>query len=298
MILRIIKVAICLLLLLLSADIGSALAAENVYTADATYTGGDADTPAIAEQRALDEARRRALEQAGVFIQSMTIVSNNQVTKDEVMMLTAGIVKTIIVKQSRTLNGNSIDYYARVNCTIDDAEIKRIQEQAVSNKELLKQLAAAKDDYQKIKLDNERLQAQLVHAATPQETQQISQQITVNEEQFTANQLLEKATRVLLGRQRMGVDYKSTLNLLDQALAKDGTNPSIYYYRGYVLFKQGNYPAAIDSYSKSLQINPNQREAYYFLGYAYYKNLDNINAIAFWQQYQTQGGNKPYYDQQ
>lgn len=285
-----------LILLLVGVLTATVCAAATTYVAEATYTGGDADTPSVAEQRALDEAKRRALEQAGEYIQSTTVVANNQVTKDEVVMLTASVVKTVLLKQTRTQNGNAMDYYAKVQCTVDDTELKKIQEQIVNNKQLLQQLATVKDNYAQIKQENERLQQLLVQATTTQQKQLISKEISANETQFTANQLVDKARSMIFVRRRMPTDFSAALSLINQALEKDSNNANAYFYRGYIYFLQKNTQQAIADYSTALRLNPKQLDAYFFRGLVYYKSNDNANALADWQQYRALGGDKPYYE--
>src|SRR3989338_8149258 len=50
---------------------------------EGTYNMGDGETPSVAESRALLQAKRLALEQAGTYVESYTKVENLQLTKDE-----------------------------------------------------------------------------------------------------------------------------------------------------------------------------------------------------------------------
>ena len=51
---------------------------------EGTYNMGDGETPGVAESRALLQAKRIALEQAGTYVESYTRVENLQLTKDEI----------------------------------------------------------------------------------------------------------------------------------------------------------------------------------------------------------------------
>ena len=46
--------------------------------AEGTYNMGDGETPSVAESRALLQAKRTALEQAGTYVESYTKVKNLQ----------------------------------------------------------------------------------------------------------------------------------------------------------------------------------------------------------------------------
>ena len=49
--------------------------------AEGAYNMGDGETPSVAESRALLNAKRIALEQAGTYVESYTKVKNIQVTE-------------------------------------------------------------------------------------------------------------------------------------------------------------------------------------------------------------------------
>ncbi|OGP11798.1 MAG: hypothetical protein A3G39_02565 [Deltaproteobacteria bacterium RIFCSPLOWO2_12_FULL_43_16] len=48
--------------------------------AEGTYNMGDGETPSVAESRALLQAKRTALEQAGTYVESYSKVINLQLT--------------------------------------------------------------------------------------------------------------------------------------------------------------------------------------------------------------------------
>ncbi|MCX7667769.1 MAG: tetratricopeptide repeat protein, partial [Atribacterota bacterium] len=61
-------------------------------------------------------------------------------------------------------------------------------------------------------------------------------------------------------------------------------NAQEYYKNGYLYFSQGNYEKALESYQKALELDPQLRDAQYWLGKVYEK-LGNIpEAIAAWRQ--------------
>ena len=61
--------------------------------AEGEYRLGDRDNRETAKKAALADAKRRAVEQAGVFIESKTAVDNFQVTKDQIKTVTAAVIK-------------------------------------------------------------------------------------------------------------------------------------------------------------------------------------------------------------
>ena len=61
------------------------------------------ETPSVAESRALLNAKRVALEQAGTYVESYTKVENMQVTKDEIQVLASGIMEVEILDKKGLL---------------------------------------------------------------------------------------------------------------------------------------------------------------------------------------------------
>ena len=60
--------------------------------AEGTYNMGDGETPSVAESRALLQAKRTALEQAGTYVESYSKVKNFQLTEDEIKVITSGLI--------------------------------------------------------------------------------------------------------------------------------------------------------------------------------------------------------------
>ena len=68
------------------------LAEVRVLTAQGEHRMGDRDTREDAIRLATEAAKRNALEQVAVFLESITIVDGLDVTKDEIRTYTAGLV--------------------------------------------------------------------------------------------------------------------------------------------------------------------------------------------------------------
>jgi hypothetical protein len=62
-------------------------------------TFGGAQSPDDARISAMAKAKREALERAGTYIESLTVVQNAKVEKDEILALTAGVLKAEVISQ-------------------------------------------------------------------------------------------------------------------------------------------------------------------------------------------------------
>ena len=79
-----------------------ALAEIHTITAGGEYRMGDNDTRTDAKRLALLDAKRLALEQAGIYIEGVTEVKNFDLAKEEMRAYTAGIVE-VVEQTTRTV---------------------------------------------------------------------------------------------------------------------------------------------------------------------------------------------------
>lgn len=104
-----------------------------------TYNMGDGETPEVAEERALIQAKRIAIEQTGTYIESYTEVENYQLKKDEVWTLSSGIMKVTILEKQRELNPKGGLYFVvKIKATITTDNISdmiaRLRERSTTNR--------------------------------------------------------------------------------------------------------------------------------------------------------------------
>ena len=108
------------LLCLSSSDI--VLAAPQQFSAEGEYRLGDRDTREDAKKLALAEAKRKVVEQAGVYIESYTEVNNFQVSQDKIKFFAQAI---IMIKSERIeFSENGTVCKAYVTAAIDMADFE------------------------------------------------------------------------------------------------------------------------------------------------------------------------------
>jgi hypothetical protein len=111
-----------LLFLILLFAAFAAHSAENTITveADGVSVMGDSDTMNETAMRALNDARRNALETAcGIFIKSRTLVQNSQLAEDLIYASVKGrILKYDIISQGFA-HGSSSEYTVRIKAVVE-----------------------------------------------------------------------------------------------------------------------------------------------------------------------------------
>src|SRR5574340_1165104 len=75
--------------------------------AEGTYVMGDGETPIVAEERAVEQAKRYAVEQAGTYVKSYSRVKNFVIMEDEIEVLASGILEISILDKKRTVEADA-----------------------------------------------------------------------------------------------------------------------------------------------------------------------------------------------
>ncbi|MFZ3121848.1 MAG: tetratricopeptide repeat protein [Thermodesulfovibrionales bacterium] len=278
----------------------SALGGKEIIS-EGAYNMGDGETPSVAESRALLNAKRVALEQAGTYVENYTKVENMQVTEDEIKVLTSGIMEVEILDKKRTIVGDGIRFWVKIKARVNP---DRIQEMAnkikVKDKSVVEDYKKVQEAYDKSQKEIEELKKQLAQAKDKKERKQVEAKITDDERLFQANEWFAKGNQHYLNEEgykaieaytwaiTLNTNYADAYNKRGIAYAYEGQrdmaiedfnkaiaiNPNnVRYYndRGVAYYTKGQYDKAIEDYNRSIVINPNDGEAYNSRAVAYYK---------------------------
>ena len=232
---------------------------------EGTYNMGDGETPSVAESRALLQAKRTALEEAGTYVESYSKVINLQLTEDEIQVLAAGLMEVTILDKKRTIVGDGFHFWvkikARVNLDKTEELANRIKAKDKSFVEDYKRIQEAYDKSQK---EIEELKKLLAQAKGEKEKKQVEAKITDEERQFQAREWFEKGYQHHLNK-----EYDSAIEAFTSAIALDSNLAQVYNNRGAAYHKKGQYDRAIEDYNRAIAIDPNNALAYYNRGLAY-----------------------------
>jgi len=112
-----------------------------VITAEASYTMTDGDTLTSAEEKVLQRAQRKAVEEAGVYLeatfQDIEREFQGQLTQNsmlEIRTIAAGITETEILESRRSFENDRPVFFVRIRATVDlenlVAAVRRLQSEA------------------------------------------------------------------------------------------------------------------------------------------------------------------------
>ena len=110
------RAALCALILAIAPNVS---AAPEIIEADGVYMMGDNDTPKSARDAARNEAMRAATERAGVYIESVSEVQDYALTRDEIRMVAAAVLRVLNEQVTPELVGDAWRYRVHLVCSVD-----------------------------------------------------------------------------------------------------------------------------------------------------------------------------------
>src|SRR5713101_795349 len=102
-----------------------ALAEIQTFTGTHTYILGDHDSKDEARQRCLLEAKRKILEQAGVYIESSSEVKNFDLTKDKITSFAAAVMQVKDTKEDVSFQQGHMTMVLTLKADVDLAEVRK-----------------------------------------------------------------------------------------------------------------------------------------------------------------------------
>ena len=170
--------SLCLITFFISLAVWPAvtLAEVRVVTAQGEHRMGDRDTREDAIRLATEGAKRNALEQVAVYLESITIVNGLDVTKDEIRTYTAGLVLVLEQETNTRLDGNIIVVTTDLIAQIDTEEVREAIAVLRENEDARHQLVALQRENDQLQQELDAANQALAQASTTEETQQAAHQ--------------------------------------------------------------------------------------------------------------------------
>ena len=238
---------------------------------EGTYNMGDGETPSVAESRALLQAKRTALEQAGTYVESWTKVENLQLTKDEIQVLASGIMEVEILDKKRTVVGDGFHFWVQIKARVNPDKIEEMAKR-VKEKSVVEDYKKIQEAYDKSQREIEELKKQLAGAKGEKEKKQVEAKITDEERLLQANEWFEKGYEYGING-----EHDKAIEAFTSVIALDPNFSEAYGNRGNVYADKGQYDRAIEDYNKAIGLKWNFSTDYdYSL-----KFTKNLLAIAY-----------------
>jgi len=238
---------------------------------------GDGETPSVAESRALLNAKRVALEQAGTYVESYTKVENMQVTKDEIQVLASGIMEVEILDKKRTIVGDGFRFWVKIKAKVNPDKIQEMAKR-VKEKSVVEDYKTIQEAYDKSQKEIGELKKQLAKAKGEKEKKQVEAKITDDERLFQANEWFEKGySHTLNTEMDSAIEAYTSAISLNPDYAEAYNNRGIsYYLRGIFTSEQSQFEQAMKDFSKVIALKPESYSGYFAQGviFAYKEEYD------------------------
>lgn len=268
---------------LLFAAVNFAHAAPQTIEATGVYvmdTERD-ETFAVAEDRARKEALRAAVEQSGLYLQSVSKAVNNKLTKDELQVLAAAVLKVQSENVSKKVDGKNIEFTVSITALVD-ADSVNLDELVAKKKsweQRVEENQRQQEEYEQLKAENERLKADYAKATNDSERKKIRDASARNNKLFRANQYLDKSLEMLNAG-----EWLSSLDESKKALETDPTNAEALASRARAHVNANQLEVAKDEITQAIALNPNNSEYTVILGNVYFAAGEYSNAMDCYNQ--------------
>ena len=138
-----------------------ATALDTTIITEGRYLMADGDTLALAEEKVLQRAKRRAVEEAGMYLEStfhdaekITNGRSLQASSLEIRTIAAAITKTEILESQRSFENDRPSFFVRIRAVVD---LDNLQD-AIRRRHSEQQLA---EHFRRLQKENAELKAQL-----------------------------------------------------------------------------------------------------------------------------------------
>ncbi|MDN5941094.1 MAG: tetratricopeptide repeat protein [Nitrospira sp.] len=268
----ILQISLLLIVALVFWAAEPALAEVRTITATGEYRMGDNDSRTDAKRLALLDAKRLALEQVGVYIESVTEVKNFDLTKEEIRAYTAGIVEVVEQATRTMLEGDTTVVRVDVKTKIDTDVVARQIDALRKNEDVRTKLLRAESDALQLRKELEAKTHELAAAKSRTNIEEIAQQRKALVARIESDKLATQASLTLFAASRYNyplVDvHKSVRNLLDRALRLNPKNPLAHSLMGDLLASEGRQEESVGSYRAAVSLEPDSAQAHWHLGIA------------------------------
>ena len=238
---------------------------------------GGSQSPDDARIAAVAKAKREALEMAGTYIESLTVVKNSQVDKDEILALAAGVLKAEVVSQENyhTKDAFGIEVVVKVivDTSVLENRVKKILQDRTHLEQLNQARAREKELLEKIaELEGENRKS----GNSSQKKATLKKEFQNASRGLTAVDWFDKALALLTDGKY--TDPQKTIEYLTNSIRLKPDAAS-YSNRGIAHDNLGQYQRAIEDYREAIRLKPDYAEAYNNRGAAYHNLGQKQRAI-------------------
>jgi len=220
------------------------------------YHMGDGETPIVAEGKALEQAKKSAVEQAGTYVKSYSKMKNFQIAEDEVQVLASGIMEVTVMDKKRTVAEDAIKFWVKIKARVYPDRVEVMAER-IRDQGLAEDYGKMKEAYEKSQKEIEGLKKQLAGTKDDADRKQIVAKITEQEKTFTTGQRFDEGLRLVMTN-----NVDEAIATFTRAIADDPTNVNAYGQRAILYARKMQIDKAMADFNKIIEIKPDEARGY------------------------------------
>ena len=246
------------------------------HTVDQPFAGSQ--SPDDAFMSAMTKAKFEVLELAGTYLESLTVVENAILSRDEVTALAGGVLTAEVVKRENYANNKTFGIILTTKIEVDTDILHQRMDKLLQDRTLLRKYNEIQQREQELLARIKQLEDlnnnQSGKASQPQHFGTEFSQISAA---LTASQWLEKAYS--LWEHGRFSDPEQAIISLDQAIALDEKNPRAFNSRAVAYLNLEKFQDAENDLKKALQLSPSYADAFNNMGSLHYRMASYDEAI-------------------
>ncbi len=195
-----------------------------VIEAEASYVMADSDTLAGAAEQVLLLAKRKAVEEAGVYIEASWLDverhvdgTTSHLNRLGIRTIAAAITETEILEQRRWLEGDRPGYYVKIRTTVLLDELEEAIKRQLANEQLA-------EHHRRLQAENSELKSELTRLRQQLQTEPTRRATPTYKDREQARKLVTRAMR--------SQALPEKIDLTSQALTADDRYVDAYIIRG------------------------------------------------------------------
>jgi tetratricopeptide (TPR) repeat protein len=226
--------------------VNSVMASYLTYQRDYAYQASEADSKLSCRTIALELVKRLLLEELGTYIESRTEVKNYEVSRDQVIAITAGIVRAEILQEK--WDGQT--YFIVAKITADPKQVARAIDELRRERQSLSELEESKKRTDGLLLELAKLREELKSAKEgPRAQEQADYKAAV--QKLSAVDWFKEGYALAESKK-----YREAIAFYDRAVDADPGYANAYSARGFAYFKINEYQQSLTDVNRALVLKP------------------------------------------
>ncbi len=260
-------------------------AETRTFTETVRVVLGSRETQGEAREYALLEAKRRVLEQVGVFMsgqidlvqrveESVASLKDETELIKQIQAVTAGVTQTEVAGEEWKMEGGVFVLYLTCCVTVETDDVERRISEILKDRQKTEAYTSLQAEVERLRCELDTLRSKL-EEAPPAQAPQLREERKTLDSELTASDWLKKGLAATEPDEQIAC-YSIAISL----------NPNlsrVYVCRAFAYGLKEDYDRAIADFNLALQIDPNDSLAYLYYfgrGYAYGSKRDIDRAIA------------------